>query len=428
MRIGKGAVDFGRKASMGPEGATKRALALAGGGFTGYLFEIGALTALDDLFDGSFTVNDFDLYVGVSAGSAAASLIANGVKPQEILETNLSSTRPYYFDHRDIFAPAFGEGLKTVPRAIRQLIPLLKLYVRHYPEMTLIDLLDKAQDVLPSGIYTLKPFARYLERTFRAKGLSDTFAELRRELYIPAIDLETGDCVIFGDEGWRELPISRAVTASSAVPIYFCPVRIDGRDYIDAGIGRLAFFDLAVAKRVGFMVVINPMVRVHLPRSTRDAPAHPSYQACLRDRGFLAIGEQASRINFDVRFSQALELFERSHPDKELLVMTPTPHDALLFERSFLTYHDRVLLLRAGYVSVVTLVRERGDELEAQFARHGIGLSLARFDDLAKQRMARLDRSEASFGLPQHPVRVNPVGVEPAGAGLCKADQRPGNG
>ena len=30
----------------------KRALALGGGGFTGYLFEIGALTALDDLFGG----------------------------------------------------------------------------------------------------------------------------------------------------------------------------------------------------------------------------------------------------------------------------------------------------------------------------------------------------------------------------------------
>ena len=138
----------------------------------------------------------------------------------------------YYFDHRNVFSPAIGEGLKTVWRVTRQLVPLLKLYVRHYGEMTFIDLLDKAQDALPSGIYTLEPFAKYLEAIFKVKGLSDRFAGLAKELYIPAIDLETGDGVLFGDEDWRDVPISRAVTASSAVPIYFCPVRIQGRDYI----------------------------------------------------------------------------------------------------------------------------------------------------------------------------------------------------
>ena len=204
---------------------SKRALALGGGGFTGYLFEIGALTALDDLFEDGVTMNDLDLYVGVSAGAAAASLLANGVRPQEILDTNLSGTRPYYFDHRNVFSPAIGEGLKTVWRVTRQLVPLLKLYVRHYGEMTFIDLLDKAQDALPSGIYTLEPFAKYLEAIFKVKGLSDRFAGLAKELYIPAIDLETGDGVLFGDEDWRDVPISRAVTASSAVPIYFCLLR-----------------------------------------------------------------------------------------------------------------------------------------------------------------------------------------------------------
>ncbi|MGC3976241.1 MAG: patatin-like phospholipase family protein [Nitrospira sp.] len=110
----------------------KRALALGGGGFTGYLFEIGALTALDDLFEDGVTMNDLDVYVGVSAGAAAVSLIANGVKPRDILETNLSGTRPYYFDHRNVFSPAIGEGLKTFWRVTRQLVPLLKYYVRHY--------------------------------------------------------------------------------------------------------------------------------------------------------------------------------------------------------------------------------------------------------------------------------------------------------
>lgn len=381
---------------MGTRRSTKLALALTGGGFPGYLFEVGAMTALDDLLGEPFTSNDFDLYVGVSAGSAVAALLAQGVKPQEIFETNLSGERPYYFEHRDIFSPAIGEGVKTFWRATKQLIPLLKLYVRNYQEITLIDLLDKAQDSLPSGIYRLEPFAKYLENTFTAKGLGHRFVDLRRGLYIPAIDLESGDGVIFGEAGWRDVSIAQAVTASSAAPIYFCPVRINGRDYIDAGIGRPVFFDLAVAKQVDFMVLINPMVRLPLPcaawRETAVAP-----RICrLRDKGFLTIGEHAGRINLDARMSQALAMFRKDYPDKELLTITPGPQDTLLVERSFLSYQDRVNLLRAGYLSVVTLVHDAYESLRAQFARHGVALERARFDDRAKSRTAQMDRLVAA--------------------------------
>lgn len=399
----------------------KRALALGGGGFTGYLFEVGALTALDDLLEDGVTMNDLDLYVGVSAGAAAASLVANGVKPQEILETNLSGTRPYYFDHRNVFSPAIGEGLKTLWRATRQLVPLVKLYLRHYGEMTLIDLLDKAQDALPSGIYTLEPFACYLAMIFKAKGLSDSFAGLAKELYIPAIDLETGDSVMFGEEGRRDVPISLAVTASSAVPIYFCPVRIQGRDYIDAGIGRMAFFDLAVQKGVDFMIMINPMTRAPHNGTAPGTSTAGKRGKRVRDRGFLSIGEQASRINFEARFSQALERFQHDYPAKEVLVISPVGKDALLFERSFLSYRDRIHLLRAGYVSVLTLAKDRFDDLSAQFARHGMAVSRARFEERAERRLVQLNHvPPASFPRARQ-VRVKPLPVGGVGATWRKA-------
>ena len=55
-----------------------------GGGFTGGVYEIGALRALDLLAVNS-TVNQFDIYVGTSAGSFVASLAANGVTPEEMM-------------------------------------------------------------------------------------------------------------------------------------------------------------------------------------------------------------------------------------------------------------------------------------------------------------------------------------------------------
>ncbi|MDF0676919.1 MAG: patatin-like phospholipase family protein [Nitrospira sp.] len=401
--------------------STKLGLALAGGGFTGYLFEVGALTGLDDLLGESFTSNDFDMYVGVSAGSAVAALLAQGVKPEEILETNLSGKRPYYFEHRDIFRPAIGEGVKTIWRTTKQLIPLLKLYARHYREMTLIDLLGKAQDALPSCIYRLEPFAGYLEKTFTAKGLGLRFADLRKDLYIPAIDLESGECVIFGEEGRRNISIAQAVTASSAVPIYFCPVRIEGRDYVDAGIGRPAFFDLAVAKHIDLMVMINPMGRIPLPDSSWCGSAHAKRPSRLRDKGFLTIGEQASRINLDARISQALTMFRQDHPEKELLVVTPGVNDAVLFERSFLSYQDRVHLLRAGYLSVVTLVREAYENVQAQFARHGIVLERTSFEHRVASRMALLDQIVAASSPPQRPVTGVAIGLDASRTALHQA-------
>ncbi len=373
------------------EQVSKLGLALSGGGFTGYLFEIGALAALDDLFEDGFTINDFDLYIGVSAGSAAAALLANGVTPKELLEANLACERPYYFERRDIFVPAMREGVKTVLRAGRQLIPLLKLYYRNRREMSLIDVLDQAQDALPSGFYTLEPFARYLEETFAAKGLSNSFEGLRKELYIPVIDLETGQSVIFGEEGKRKVPISRAIAASSAAPIYFCPVRIDGRDYIDAGIGRLTFFEVAVRKGADFLLVVNPAAHIENDSAGTVNRIHSGYPGRIRDKGFLSIGEQASRINLAARFSQALTLFRGAHPQIEFFVISPKPTDSLLFERNFLSFGDRVHLLRCGYLAATQVIKEEFVHIQARFAQRGVSVSLEKFEERTKERIDHLE-------------------------------------
>src|SRR5256714_9048614 len=63
---------------------SRTALVLGGGGVTGGVYEIGALRALD-LLAVNRTVNEFDVYVGTSAGSFVASLVANGVTPEELM-------------------------------------------------------------------------------------------------------------------------------------------------------------------------------------------------------------------------------------------------------------------------------------------------------------------------------------------------------
>src|SRR5690348_5666875 len=113
--------------AVAPKGAPRRrrprrsrtALVLGGGGVTGGVYEIGALRALD-LLAVNRTVNQFDVYVGTSAGSFVASLAANGVTPEEMMrvvnqqvptpfrDINMGTVlKPNYFD--------FVKGISPLP-------------------------------------------------------------------------------------------------------------------------------------------------------------------------------------------------------------------------------------------------------------------------------------------------------------------------
>src|ERR1700742_113126 len=66
--------------------SSRTALVLGGGGFTGGVYQIGALRALD-LLSSNRSVNQFDIYVGTSAGAIIASLPATGVTPEQMMRT-----------------------------------------------------------------------------------------------------------------------------------------------------------------------------------------------------------------------------------------------------------------------------------------------------------------------------------------------------
>src|SRR5574342_683022 len=60
---------------------SRHGLALAGGGVLGGMYEVGAVSALEEGLNGA---GCFDVYVGCSAGAVVASLLANGVPASEI--------------------------------------------------------------------------------------------------------------------------------------------------------------------------------------------------------------------------------------------------------------------------------------------------------------------------------------------------------
>src|SRR5881398_1333161 len=84
VKLEKGAAGGRRRTARTRQSRT--ALVLGGGGFTGGVYQIGALRALD-LLSVNRSVTDFDVYVGTSAGSLIAALVANGVSPEQMMRT-----------------------------------------------------------------------------------------------------------------------------------------------------------------------------------------------------------------------------------------------------------------------------------------------------------------------------------------------------
>jgi predicted acylesterase/phospholipase RssA len=79
------------------ERKSRIALVLAGGAITGGAFKAGGLRALDDLLKPATRLTDFDLFVGLSAGSVLASALAAGIDAEELFRITVGKS--------DRFAP-----------------------------------------------------------------------------------------------------------------------------------------------------------------------------------------------------------------------------------------------------------------------------------------------------------------------------------
>jgi NTE family protein len=77
-------------------------------------------------------------------------------------------------------------------------------------------------------------------------------------LHIVAVDRGSGRRVAFGAEGAPDASVADAVAASCAIPGYFAPVEIGGRDYVDGGVWSPTNLDLARAARGDRVLCLVP--------------------------------------------------------------------------------------------------------------------------------------------------------------------------
>ena len=369
---------------------------LGGGGFTGGVYEIGALRALD-LLSVNRTVNQFDVYVGTSAGAFVAAAVANGITPEEMMRVLVQRVSTPFPDARvsALLRPNYGELLTKGALIPFRLAQVVRRLVRDLGQVSAVDIAVGLAEALPSGIYSGEGIDRYVRKVLSAPERTNDFRRLANELYLAATDLDTCERIVFGALGWDDVPISTAVAASGALPMIYKPVKVKERELVDGGIVSTTNVDIAVEAGAKLIVVVNPLVpyvndfEKRIPTITGSRARHVS------DMGFPQIGYQAFKLLAYQRLHQMAHAWEQRYPGVDIILIEPESNDELMFQTSIMNYTSRVDIARHGFQSVTLKLAQDYPRFKRICARHGIEISATRVRKVIEHFAAEREKTRA---------------------------------
>ena len=357
----------------------KAALILGGGGITGGVYELGVLSALDDFLVGGHKPSCFDLYVGISAGSLLAAFLANGISVKEMCKAVLGEDGHRLLLRReDIYEFRLSPFLRAGWRFLRSIRPVLRYLRREGQPVTFLNAIALFQQFLPPGLFSNANLERYVARILSSEGRSNDFGKMGGKLFIVATEIDTGERWVFGGADAPDVSISKAIQASSAIPVFFEPVRIGDRFFVDGAAERAGHLDIPISAGARFLLMINPTVPVYNDRTVVCIPNILGHCSSLTETGFTAIAEQTFRINTRVKLELGVGLSGRLHPDAEIHLIEPAPMDSTLFLYGSMNFSERVQVLNYGYNSAAFYFTENYGKLKDVFERHGMEVSLER--------------------------------------------------
>lgn len=389
-------------------GRPRLALAFAGGGPLGAIYEIGALCALEDCLIG-LDFNDCDHYIGVSAGGFIAAGLANGITPRQLCAIFIEDRRgDDHFDPAWLMRPAWREFLLRARRVPALLGAALWAWAGQGKRFT--NAFERMGAALPTGLLDNEGIHQQIERLFSRPGRSNDFRDLRARLTLVATDLDTGEATPFGRPGWDHVPISRAIQASAALPGLFPPVLIGGRHYVDGALKKTVHATVALDEGVDLLLCLNPLVPFHAVGGEGHGTRIPS----LVEGGLPTVMSQTFRSMIHSRLALGFKHYERAYPATDIVLIEPDQRDAELFLANTFSYRQRRELAEHAYQQTRALLRDRAGNLGPTLARHGIALNPSTLHDPQRRllpgghryRDASLDRLGSALDTLEHRLQT----------------------
>lgn len=238
------------------------AIVLGAGGPVGHAFHTGVLRALADALD--WDPRDARLVLGTSAGAQVGALLRAGMSPADLMARvtgepmssgGASIARHWIRPDRD--EPRKKPWRFSSPRYLRT---MLEAPWKVRPGRIV-------SAILPRGEVDLLPQIEGLQRVF-----GDRWPD--RKLWVTALDLHSGERLVFGRDHAPGVCVGTAVAASGAVPAVCAPVRAAGTELIDGGLASPTHLDLLEGEGPSTVIVSSPLsmippMRLLLAREVR---------------------------------------------------------------------------------------------------------------------------------------------------------------
>jgi len=398
----------------------KIALVLAGGVVTGGAYKIGGLKALNDFLINRKIV-DFDTYIGLSAGSIIAAPLAGGIPIEEIFRS-LTGTSKYFtqLSPLDFYHPNWNEWFGNPMRLIYDLttffpdvflgllasIPMLRDEIKstslRFLKRPSVSNLEKLLrpimktilssreipsllDYLPSGIFNNSRLELYIRKNMAGNGLSNSFQDLYerrgKELYIMAMDLDTSERVVFGHDRNNNFTISEAIQASTALPVFYKPAHLHGRDYVDGAVRKTANLDVAIESGAELIICYNPFRPIYNRLEKRYDEENGKIALGgkrIASGGVISVVNQVFRTLLHTRLMIAISKFQRDPNFKgDIILIEPQEHDYKFFSMNPANIWERTRAAHHGYRSVTEIIENNYFGLKRLLASYGIKMTRA---------------------------------------------------
>ena len=331
---------------------TRKALCIGGGGLEGYLYSLGAVCALEEATEGSFA-KVFDIFSGVSSGAILCAPLAANIDPMDL-------KRQVYGERGD-FEPLTTKIIFDF--ASSEVLERILWMLRSLPRLRPEEIVSRLRRILPLGFFKGEKLARFIKNQLEKAGCADSFRAMEKELYITATDSDTRETVTFGKEPWRDVPVSRAIRASTALPPFYLPEELNGHWFSDGQITSPAEFQTAIQRGAGFVVFIDPIVAY-----TTD---HPGKSATM---GGYFNTVQAVKSLVESRSDAVFRHTQDTYPDVDFFMFKPKERLMEAMAGNPMKFRIRKEVVALSHHATLLELLEKYESASYIFARHGIQL------------------------------------------------------
>ncbi len=327
-------------------------MALSGGGLDGLLFQLGTLLALEKSIKGRKLV-DAKVISGISSGSIVGSILAAGVKTDELIRA--------FAGKSDIY-PTFTASMiydfaatRMLGRFVKEQLDIRTLLPDQWTK--------RITRSIPTGIFKGDAIETYFRDILETTPCKDSFGKLKTELLIGTTDQDSFNHVIFGTGENKDTRISKAMRASASLPPVFTPVEIDGRYYIDGQVTSSCNLEAVFQRGVGLCFILDPLK----PYATLRPGGN-------KDAGGVHTTLQVIKAMVSTRFEDTIRHITERYPEVDFMVFQPDSKCCELMLGSPMRFKIQIPLIQAAYEATLARLKKRRGVYNSILRKYGFHL------------------------------------------------------